>query len=71
MEILQLLYFCSAAETENFAQTAKVYGVPATSISQSVRRLEKELEVTLFDRVANGVKLNERGKVFYAKQKNA
>jgi len=71
MEILQLLYFCSAAETENFAQTAKVYGVPATSISQSVRRLEKELEVTLFDRVANGVKLNERGKVFYANAKSS
>ena len=71
MEFLQLLYFCSAAETENFAQTAKTYGVPATSISQSVRRLEKELDVTLFDRVANGVKLNERGKMFYVNAKSS
>lgn len=65
MELLQLMYFCSAAETENFAKTAKKYGVPATGVSQSVRRLEKELGVTLFDRSANGIKLNAKGRLFY------
>lgn len=65
MEFLQLVYFCSAAETENFAKTAKDFNVPATGISQSIRRLEKELGVTLFDRTANQVKLNARGRLFY------
>ncbi len=65
MEFLQLTYFCSAAETENFAKTARKYGVPATGVSQSIRRLEKELGVTLFDRSANEVKLNARGRLFY------
>lgn len=43
MELLQLVYFCSAAETENFAEAAKKCGVPAASISHSVKRLETEL----------------------------
>lgn len=69
MEFLQLIYFCSAAETENFAKTAKIFGVPSTGVSQSVRRLEKELGVSLFDRVSNGIKLNERGRLFYSNAK--
>ncbi len=65
MELLQLKYFCSAAETENFTQAAKEHNVPPSSISHSIKRLEKEMGVSLFDRNANGVKLNERGKTFY------
>ncbi|MBQ5746639.1 MAG: LysR family transcriptional regulator [Clostridia bacterium] len=70
MEILQLMYFCAAAETENFAEAGKRQGVPAASVSQSVRRLEKELGVTLFNRQANSVELNERGRAFYIKAKS-
>lgn len=65
MEFLQLTYFCSAAETENFARTAQLFQVPPASISQSIKRLENELGSTLFDRSANNVKLNERGKIYY------
>lgn len=70
MELLQLLYFCTAAETENFAEAGKLLNVPAASISQSVRRLEKELGVILFNRQANAVELNERGRSFYIKAKS-
>ena len=58
--VLQLTYFCSAAETESFAKTAQKYGILAQGVSQSVRRLEKELGVSLFDRYANRIVLNER-----------
>ena len=71
MEFLQLIYFCDAAETENFSQTAKNFQVPSSSITQSIKRLEKEVGNTLFDRLPKGVKLNERGKVFYNKSKTA
>jgi len=71
MEFLQLVYFCSAAETENFSQSAQKFGVPSTGLSQSVRRLEKEVGVPLFDRVPNGIKLNDRGKDFYIKVKSS
>ena len=43
MELLQLMYFCDAAETENFSRTAKKYHVPPSDISQSIKRLELEL----------------------------
>ena len=71
MELLQLKYFRDAAETENFSATAKNFGVPASDISQSIKRLEKELQVTLFERRANRILLNEKGMAFYKKTKEA
>lgn len=71
MELLQLQYFCSAAETENFSKTARNYGVPTSNISQSIHRLEKELSTTLFDRSANKIFLNEQGKLLYTNVKSA
>ena len=67
MELLQLVYFCTAAETENFAEAAKKCGVPAASISHSVKRLETELGTPLFNRHANSVELSDRGRAFYLK----
>lgn len=71
MEILQLTYFCRAAELENFAQVAREFKVPATSVAQSVGRLEKELGRKLFSRSANGIKLNSQGKSFYHSVKSS
>lgn len=67
MELLQLKYFCHAAKTENFSQTAKAYFVPPSNISQSIKRLETELATPLFTRSGNRVKLNSQGKQFYEK----
>lgn len=36
--------------------------VPLTSVSASIRRLEKELDCTLFDRISNRVSLNANGR---------
>lgn len=71
MELLQLTYFCDAASTQNFSQTAKRFNVPPSNISQSVKRLEKELGVELFSRSGNKVVLNSRGERFYHEVKNA
>lgn len=71
MELLQLKYFCDAAETQNFSTTAKKYLVPPSNISQSIKRLEKELGIFLFDRKSNRIALNEMGKAFYEKVKKA
>lgn len=65
MELLQLKYFCDAAETENFSATAKKHLVPTSDISQTIKRLEKELDTELFIRKPNKIKLNESGKEFY------
>ncbi len=65
MELLQLKYFCDAAESENFSKTAQKFNVPPSNISQTISRLEQELDTLLFDRSANKIKLNEKGKRFY------
>ena len=62
MELLQLHYFYDSAKTESFAKTAEKYMVPATSVSASVKRLEKELGCPLFDRTSNRITLNDNGK---------
>ncbi len=67
MELLQLKYFCDAAREQSFSKTAKKFSVPASNISQSIKRLEKELCVSLFDRSANSISLNNKGRDFYKK----
>lgn len=62
MELLQLRYFFESAKTENFAKTAERHYVPTSSVSGSVRRLEKELGCQLFERSANRLTLNQNGK---------
>lgn len=71
MEILQLTYFCHAAECENFSNTAQHFDVPTSNISRAVRAIEKELGVKLFNRAANKLSLNENGKEFYKHVKKA
>ena len=48
MEMLQLRYFYDSARTESFSKTAKKYMVPVSSVSASIKRLEKELDTELF-----------------------
>ncbi|MBQ4516103.1 MAG: LysR family transcriptional regulator [Clostridia bacterium] len=64
MEILQLKYFQHAAKSENISHTAHLFMVPPSSVSASIKKLEKELDVRLFDRTSNSLKLNENGRIF-------
>ena len=59
MEMLQLKYFKDAAETQNFSKTAQKFTVPTSAVSQSIRRLEKEMGTPLFARTSNRITLNE------------
>ncbi len=62
MEILQLRYFFESAKNESFTKTAEKFMVPTSSVSASVRLLEKELGCKLFDRAYNRIMLNDNGK---------
>ena len=62
MEILQLRYFFESAKNESFTKTAEKFMVPPSSVSASVRLLEKELGCKLFDRAYNRIILNNNGK---------
>ena len=65
MDLLQLKYFCDAAENEKFSQTAKKFFVPVSNISQSIKRLERDLGTELFEHKGNSVRLNYNGREFY------
>lgn len=71
MELLQLTYFCDAAESENFSKTAAKYNVPPSGVSQSIKRLEYELSVKLFVRRSNKITLSDEGRAFYKGAKAA
>lgn len=64
MELLQLKYFSHAAKSENFSHTAQKFMVPTSCISSSIKKLENELGIKLFDRTANRIKLNAYGKIW-------
>lgn len=64
-------YFCDAASTENFSKTAQKFNVPASNISQCVKRLENELGIKLFIRKSNKITLSDAGARFYTKVRKA
>lgn len=63
MEILQIKYFMKVAANESIAQTAAIFQVPSSSVSISIKRLEKELGMTLFNRGAHSIRLNRNGQI--------
>ncbi|MBE7084345.1 MAG: LysR family transcriptional regulator [Clostridiales bacterium] len=64
MELLQLRYFLETAKNQSFTKTAEKFYVPTTSVSASIKRLEEELGVKLFDRTANKITINKKGERF-------
>ena len=63
MEIQQFRYFLTAARYENLTKAAEELHIAQPALSQSVKRLETELGVSLFDRKNPRIELNEQGKL--------
>lgn len=64
MELLQLHYFKELAEREHVTQTAQALLVSPPALSVTISRLEKELGVSLFDRVGRNIRINDNGRIF-------
>lgn len=65
MKFHQLRDFLAIVEKQNISSAAKFLGIAQPSLSRSVRELEKDLGVPLFERHARGVALTEMGRIFY------
>jgi len=61
MELQQLKYFLVAARTEQITRAAEEIHIAQPALTQSIKRLEKELGVTLFIRSGRNVKLTAEG----------
>jgi LysR family hydrogen peroxide-inducible transcriptional activator len=64
MELHQLRYFCSIADTGSFSRAAERCHVSQPSLSQQILKLESELGGRLFDRLGRSVRLTELGRAF-------
>ncbi len=62
MEVHQLRYFCAVARTGSFTRAAEEEGVSQPALSQQVRKLERDLDVALFERRGRSVRLTPAGR---------
>lgn len=65
MDKQQLEYFILAADTCNISKAANQLWISQSALSQTIKRLEKELGFLLFTRTGKKIYLNENGKIFY------
>ena len=70
MELRQLKYFITSADTLNFTEAARLCYITQSTLSQQIKQLETELGVQLFERIGKRVFLTETGRDFlpYARQ---
>lgn len=64
MDILQLQYFQTIARLENISKASELLYVAQPNLSVSIKRLEEDLGVALFDRRRGKIKLTPAGKQF-------
>ena len=70
MELRQLKYFITSADTLNFTEAARQCFITQSTLSQQIKQLETELGVQLFECIGKRVFLTETGRDFlpYARQ---
>lgn len=71
MELRQLTYFLTAAQTQNFRKAAELCLVAQPALSRQIAALEAELGVALFRRVKQRVVLTSAGLAFAIYARNA
>lgn len=70
MTLQQLKYIVTVAETRNITEAAKQLFISQPSLTNAIRELEKEMQVTIFNRTNKGVIISNEGETFlsYARQ---
>ena len=61
LELKHLAAFVAVAETQSFTRAAERLGVVQSAVSGSIRKLERELDASLFDRTTHRVTITDAG----------
>lgn len=64
MNLKQLRYVLVLAHERSFSQAAESLGISQPSLSQYIKKVEKELGVELFDRTGGDVRVTDAGRVY-------
>lgn len=65
MDLRQIRYFIEVVRNEHISKTADFLNITQPTLSKAIGSLERELGVSLFDRVGNRIRLNQNGRRFY------
>lgn len=70
MTLQQLKYIVTAAETGTLSEAAKELFISQPSLTKSIKELEKEMGITVFERTNKGITVSKEGEEFlgYARQ---
>lgn len=70
MTFEQLDYFITAVESDTFFDAAETLHITQSTLSKQMKKIEAELDLTLWDRTRRSAKLTSAGEVFYQEAKN-
>ena len=70
LSLRQVRYFLAVAETEKISAAATELGISQSAITLSIKELENQLGVTLFERRTGGMALTREGQNFIAHARN-
>ena len=64
MTLQQLKYVTTVAQTGTISDAAKKLFISQPSLTKAVRELEKEMEITIFERTNRGIVISKEGETF-------
>lgn len=64
MNLLHMKYAMEVAKAGSLSKASEILLVAAPNISRSIKELESELNITIFDRTTNGMRLTPEGEEF-------
>lgn len=65
MDLRQLQYFCTAAKCEHISKAAEELFISQPALTRTIKNLEEELNVSLFEAKGRGIRLTASGAYFY------
>jgi len=66
MNLTQLKCFAVVANQESITKAAEILYISQPAVSKTIKQLEDELQVQLFDRTGRTLKLNRAGRLFFS-----